>query len=167
MMKKIGIISDTHGFWDEAFKRYFSECDEIWHAGDIGHLNITDKLREIAPLKAVFGNIDNNDIRQEFKEEEIFDYENQKVYITHIEGKLGSYYRNCNKKIALYKPNILVCGHSHICKVAYDKKQQLTYINPGAAGIIGFHKIRTIIRLELIEDGINNIEVIELKRKLS
>ena len=118
MIKKIGIISDTHGFWDEAFKRYFSECNEIWHAGDIGHLNITDKLREIAPLKAVFGNIDNNEIRQEFKEEEKFDYGNQKVYITHIAGKLGSYYRSCSKKIALYKPNILVCGHSHICKVA-------------------------------------------------
>ena len=166
-MKKIGIISDTHGFWDEAFKKYFSECDEIWHAGDIGHLNITDKLREIAPLKAVFGNIDNNVTKQEFKEEEIFDYRNQKVYMTHIAGKFGSYHSNCNKKIALYKPNILVCGHSHICKVAYDKKQQLTYINPGAAGIIGFHKIRTIIRLELSEDGINNLEVIELKRKLS
>ena len=167
MIKKIGIISDTHGFWDEAFKRYFSECDEIWHAGDIGHINITDKLREIAPLKAVFGNIDNYKIRQEFKEEEIFNYGNHKFYMTHIAGKLGLYHRNCSRKIALYKPSVLVCGHSHICKVAYDKKQQLIYINPGAAGIIGFHKVRTIIRLELSEDDINNLEVVELKRKLS
>ncbi|MDA9666466.1 metallophosphatase family protein [bacterium] len=168
-MKKIGIISDTHGFWDEAYKRYFSECDEIWHAGDIGHLKITDELQKIAPLKAVFGNIDNNEIRQEFKEDEIFDYGNQKVLITHIAGKLSSYYQNCKEKIVLTKPNILVCGHSHICKVAYDKKYQLLYINPGAAGIIGFHKVRTIIRLDLKEDIVENLEVIELKnrRKLS
>ena len=79
-MKKIGIISDTHGFWDKAFKRYFSECDEIWHAGDIGHLNITDQLKEIAPVKAVFGNIDNNIIRQEYQEDEVFEYKNQKIF---------------------------------------------------------------------------------------
>lgn len=167
MMKKIGIISDTHGFWDKAFKRYFSECDEIWHAGDIGHLNITDQLKEIAPVKAVFGNIDNNIIRQEYQEDEVFEYKNQKIFITHIAGKLGSYHKNCKEKIALHKPDILICGHSHICKVAYDKKHQLLYINPGAAGIIGFHKVRTIIRLELNDDAINNLEVIELKRKLS
>ena len=167
MMKKIGIISDTHGFWDEAFRRYFYECDEIWHAGDIGNLDITDKLEEIAPLKAVFGNIDNNEIRQEFQEDEVLEYGNQKIFLTHIAGKLGSYHQNSKEKIALYKPNVLVCGHSHICKVAYDKKYQLLYINPGAAGIIGFHKVRTIIRLELNEDAINNLEVIELKRKLS
>ena len=166
-MKKIGIISDTHGFWDEAFRRFFYECDEIWHAGDIGNLNITDKLEEIAPLKAVFGNVDNDEIRQEFQEDEVLEYGNQKIFLTHIAGKLGSYNQNSIKKIALYKPNVLVCGHSHICKVAYDKKYQLLYINPGAAGIIGFHKVRTIIRLELNEDEINNLEVIELKRKLS
>ena len=164
MMKKIGVISDTHGFWDEAFKRYFAVCDEIWHAGDIGQLNIIDKLKEIAPLKAVFGNIDNNEIRQELQKDEVFDYGNQKVYITHIAGKLGSYNKNCEEKIVLYKPNVLVCGHSHICKVAFDKKNQLLYINPGAAGIIGFHKVRTIIRLEISEDAIKNLEVIELKR---
>lgn len=164
-MKKIGIISDTHGYWDEAYKRYFYKCDEIWHAGDIGHLNITDKLKEIAPLKAVFGNIDNNNIRQEFKKDEIFEFGNQKILITHIAGKLSSYYQNCKDKIELFKPNILVCGHSHICKVAFDKKYRLLYINPGAAGTIGFHKVRTIIRLELNEDSIENLEVIELNRK--
>ena len=89
MIKKIGIIK-KHGFQDEAYKRYFSECDEIWHAVEIVHLNITEKLKEIAPLKAVFGNIDNNQIRQAFKEDEIFDYRKQKVYMTHIAGKLGS-----------------------------------------------------------------------------
>ena len=166
-MKKIGIISDTHGFWDEAFRRYFYECDEIWHAGDIGNLNIIDKLEEIAPLKAVFGNVDSNEIRQEFQEDEVLEFGNQRIFLTHIAGKLGSYNQNIIEKIALYKPNVLVCGHSHICKVAYDKKYQLLYINPGAAGIIGFHKVRTIIRLELNEDEINNLEVIELKRKLS
>ena len=166
-MKKIGIISDTHGFWDEAFRRYFYKCDEIWHAGDIGNLNIIDKLEEIAPLKAVFGNVDSNEIRQEFQEDEVLEFGNQRIFLTHIAGKLGSYNQNIIEKIALYKPNVLVCGHSHICKVAYDKKYQLLYINPGAAGIIGFHKVRTIIRLELNEDAINNLEVIELKRKLS
>ena len=169
MTKRIGIISDTHGYWDDAYERYFSSCDEIWHAGDIGNLDVTDKLNKIAPLKAVYGNIDNNEIRQEFPEDIYFELNNQKVMMTHIAGKLGNYYSNCQNKISSYNPSILLCGHSHICKVAYDKKYKLLYINPGAAGIIGFHKVRTILRMEITEKTIENLEVIELirKRKLS
>ena len=169
MTKRIGIISDTHGYWDDAYERYFSSCDEIWHAGDIGNLDVTYKLNKIAPLKAVYGNIDNNEIRQEFPEDIYFELNNQKIMMTHIAGKLGNYYSNCQNKISSYNPSILLCGHSHICKVAYDKKYKLLYINPGAAGIIGFHKVRTILRMEITEKTIENLEVIELirKRKLS
>ena len=106
MTKRIGIISDTHGFWDEAFERYFSSCDEIWHAGDIGNLEVTDKLNKIAPLKAVYGNIDHNEIRQEFTEDLYFKINNQKIMITHIAGKLGNYYKKCQDKISIYNPTI-------------------------------------------------------------
>ena len=166
-MKKIGIISDTHGFWDKAFKRYFSECDEIWHAGDIGHLNIIDQLKEIAPLKAVFGNIDNNIIRQEYQEDEVFEYKNQKIFITHIAGKLGSYYKNCREKIALHKPDILICGHSHILKVMYDQKNNLLHMNPGAIGDYGIHKVKTILSFNIEGKEIKNLKVIEFPRNKS
>ena len=162
-MKKIGIISDTHSFWDDSFDKYFSNCDEIWHAGDIGDLKITDKLGEIAPLKGVYGNIDNDKIRQEFPLNQYMEYGNHKVLMTHIGGKPYNYYKNSKQEIEKFKPTIFVCGHSHICKVIYDKKYNMLYINPGAAGIVGFHKVRTIVRFELIhgnhkEFGSNRIK---------
>ena len=164
-MKKIGIISDTHSFWDDSFGKYFSNCDEIWHAGDIGDLKITDKLGEIAPLKGVYGNIDNGEIRQEFPLNQYIEFGNHKVLITHIGGKPYNYTKNCKQVIEKFKPTIFVCGHSHICKVIYDKKYNMLYINPGAAGIVGFHKVRTIIRFELHLETIKNMEVIELKKR--
>ena len=164
-MKKIGIISDTHSFWDDSFDKYFSNCDEIWHAGDIGDLKITDKLGEIAPLKGVYGNIDNNRIRQEFPLNQYVEYGNHKVLMTHIGGKPYNYYKNSKQEIEKFKPTIFVCGHSHICKVIYDKKYNMLYINPGAAGIVGFHKVRTIVRFELHMETIKNLEVIELKKR--
>ncbi len=168
-MKKIGIISDTHSYWDNSFKKYFGLCDEIWHAGDIGDLNISDELNKIAPVKGVYGNIDNHLIRKEFPHEIYFNYGSQNIYITHIGGHPEKYNRRCFEKLQKFKPQIFVCGHSHICKVIYDKKLNLLYINPGAAGIVGFHKIRTLVRFELHTDKIANLEVIELgpRKKLS
>jgi predicted phosphodiesterase len=114
-----------------------------------GDLKITDKLGEIAPLKGVYGNIDNDKIRQEFPLNQYIEFGNHKVLMTHIGGKPYNYYKNCKQEIEKFKPTIFVCGHSHICKVIYDKKYNMLYINPGAAGIVGFHKVRTIIRFEL------------------
>ena len=161
-MKKIGIISDTHSYWDNNFIKYFSSCDEIWHAGDIGDLQITDKLKEIAPLKGVYGNIDNHIIRQEFPKEISFNYGSQNIFITHIGGHPKNYNKSSLEKIKTIKPQIFVCGHSHICKVIYDKTLNLLYINPGSAGIVGFHKVRTLIRFHLHSEKITNMEVIEL-----
>tara|TARA_B100001121_G_C18683091_1_gene619544 strand:+ start:1729 stop:2223 length:495 start_codon:yes stop_codon:yes gene_type:complete len=161
-MKKIGIISDTHSYWDNNFIKYFSSCDEIWHAGDIGDLLITDKLKEIAPLKGVYGNIDNHIIRQEFPKEISFNYGSQNIFITHIGGHPKNYNKSSLEKIKTIKPQIFVCGHSHICKVIYDQSLNLLYINPGAAGIVGFHKVRTLIRFHLHSEKITNMEVIEL-----
>ncbi len=161
-MKKIGLISDTHGYWDTKYVKYFKECDEIWHAGDIGEIEITDQLNNIAQVKGVFGNIDNSTIRQEFPKEQIIQYGNQKVYMTHIGGRPVKYNSFSLKKLLHLTPSVFICGHSHICMVKYDHNHQLLYINPGAAGNYGIHKIRTIIRFELHINKIEKIEVIEL-----
>ena len=165
MIKKIGVISDTHSYWDSSFEKYFSICDEIWHAGDIGNLEITDRLKKIAPIKGVYGNIDNNEIRQEFPLNQFIEYGKHRILITHIGGKPYNYFKNSKKEIEKFKPNIFICGHSHICKVIFDKKYEMLYINPGAAGIVGFHKVRTIIRFDLHLESIKNLQVIELKKR--
>ncbi len=162
MIKKIGLISDTHSYWDNKFKKYFKYCDEIWHAGDIGHINIADKLNKIAPLRGVYGNVDDNTLRQEFAKELEIRHGNLKIYMTHIGGSPLSYNNYCKSKLSKLKPQIFICGHSHICKIIYDKKFKLLYINPGASGITGFHQVRTIIRFDLLTDNIKNLEVIEL-----
>ena len=164
-MKKIGLLSDTHGFWDNAFIKYFSECDEIWHAGDIGNIAVTDKLQDIAPVKAVYGNIDDHILRQEFQENLTMKYGKQKIFMTHIGGKPFKYNKKTLQNLQVAKPQIFICGHSHICKVMYDHQLKLLYINPGAAGIVGFHKVRTLIRFEIHEENVKNMEVIELKNR--
>lgn len=164
-MKKIGLISDTHGYWDDKFKKYFSPCHEIWHAGDIGNLKVSDKLKDIAPLKGVYGNIDDNIIRQEFPKEIFMRYGSQKIFMTHIGGYPLKYNSYCKEKFTILNPHVFICGHSHICKVIYDEIYNLLYINPGAAGIHGFHKIRTLIRFEIHSDCIRNMEVIELGKR--
>ena len=163
-MKKIGIISDTHSYWDNNFIKYFSSCDEIWHAGDIGDLLITDKLKEIAPLKGVYGNIDNHKIRIVTKSDLIFRCEEMNVYITHIGGYPGKYKRDTEKKIKEIKPDIFICGHSHILKVINDKKNDLLHINPGAAGDYGIHQVKTMIKFTIDKDNIKDLKIIELKR---
>ena len=161
-MKKIGIISDTHGYLDKKVFDYFKDVDEIWHAGDIGTQQVTDQLKAFKPLKAVYGNIDGHELRAEFPLEQKLEIEGCKIYIVHIAGTIGKYNREVVASINNFKPNILVCGHSHICKVMRDQKYNLLYMNPGAAGISGFHKMKTLLRFA-IENGIpKNLEVIEL-----
>lgn len=159
---KIGIISDTHGYLDEQVFEYFEECDEIWHAGDIGDLTVTDRLKSFKRLKCVFGNIDGGEARKEFKETIRFTCQGMVVLMTHIGGKPYVYPKNIRQELNSNPPDIFVCGHSHILKVGYDKRLGFLYINPGAAGIHGFHKVRTLIRFEIINKEPKNMEVIEL-----
>lgn len=159
---KIGLLSDTHGYYDERFEKYFSGCDEIWHAGDIGNLDVTDQLRKIAPVKAVYGNIDDHKVRSEFPHHIRFAKEGVDVFLIHIGGKPYAYDHRIREYITKNPPQLFICGHSHICKVQMDKRLKMLYMNPGAAGNKGFHKIKTILRFELNSGKIENLEVIEL-----
>ena len=164
-MKKILLLSDTHGHLDDKIVKYVNQADEVWHAGDIGKKEIINYLTELKPLKAVFGNIDDKKIRLITKEFLYFNYEKNKILITHIAGYPGKYNKNVNRLISIYEPNILVCGHSHILKVMYDKKNKHLHLNPGAAGISGFHNIRTMLRFKLDSDKIKELEIIELGKR--
>ena len=164
-MKKILLLSDTHGHLDDKIIKYVNQADEVWHAGDIGKKEIINYLTELKPLKAVFGNIDDKKIRLITKEFLYFNYEKNKILITHIAGYPGKYNKNVNRLISIYEPNILVCGHSHILKVIYDKKNKHLHLNPGAAGISGFHNIRTMLRFKLDSDKIKELEIIELGKR--
>lgn len=159
---KIGIISDTHDFLDSSVAKYFANCDEIWHAGDIGSISILDQLNSIKPTVAVYGNIDSHDLYDLAPENQIFERERVKILMTHIAGKPPKYNSRVKKLIAEHRPKMLVCGHSHILKVEYDKVNQVLFVNPGAAGRHGFHQMKTLLRLDLIEGNIKNLEVIEL-----
>ena len=164
-MKKILLLSDTHGYLDDKIIKYVNESDEVWHAGDIGKKEILNSLSETKPLKAVYGNIDGREIRLQTKEFLFFNYGNHKVLITHIAGYPGKYNKSVKTLISSYEPNILVCGHSHILKVIYDKKNKHLHLNPGAAGISGFHKTRTMLRFQLNYDKVNKLEVIEICKR--
>lgn len=164
---KIGIISDTHDYLDPAVSKYFAGVDEIWHAGDIGSLKIMDQLSEIKPAVGVHGNIDDNSVRAAYDEDLILVREDVKILITHIAGKPPRYNARVKKLIEMHRPQMLVCGHSHILKVEYDKLNQLLFVNPGAAGRHGFHKIKTLLRLELQKGKIQNMEVVELGLRAS
>ncbi|HLG34695.1 MAG TPA: metallophosphoesterase family protein [Bacteroidia bacterium] len=161
-MKKIGLLSDTHGFLDERFFELFSSCDEVWHAGDIGDIAVSDVLEKFKPLRTVYGNVDGTKIRAAFPEENIFLCEQVKVFLIHIGGYPGNYFPGIKEKLTVHKPGLFICGHSHILKVIRDEKFNLLHINPGAAGMYGMHKIRTAIRFEIDGKKIQNLEVIEL-----
>ena len=148
-MKLIGLISDTHGFLDSRFIYHLKNCDEIWHAGDIGSQEVAEKLKEIAPLKAVFGNIDSHKIRLEFPENLRFMCEQVDVFITHIGGYPGRYDKRVKKVLQSKPPTLFICGHSHILKVMNDKKLGILHMNPGAAGNSGLHKVKTILRFKI------------------
>lgn len=162
-MKKIGLLSDTHGDVDEKIFYHFKDVDEIWHAGDIGHIDVIDQLKAFKPLRAVYGNIDGHEIRQETKEFNRFKVEGVEILITHIAGKPYKYssplYQEIQKNGA---PDILVCGHSHILLVKMDKMNNMLWLNPGACGYKGFHAVKTLLRFDLDQGKPKNMEVIEL-----
>ena len=162
-MKKIGLISDTHSYLDESVFTHFASCDEIWHLGDIGDWQVYEKLAEFKPTKAVWGNIDNHIVRKLIPETLQFDTEGLNIVMTHI-GALPPYYnKNIKNLLDMYRPNVFLCGHSHILRVIKDAKRPgLVYINPGAAGKHGFHKMRTIMRMDIDKGKITNLEVVEL-----
>ena len=163
---KIGILSDTHGWLDERIFHLFKNCDEIWHAGDVGSTDIIDQLSTFKPTIGVYGNIDNHEIRAIFPEFQMIKREGVNVIITHIAGTPKRYNKAVLDKLKEVIPNMLVCGHSHILKVIADKKNyNMLYVNPGAAGKHGLHKMRTIIRLELNQGKIEKMEVIELGKR--
>ena len=163
-MKKILLISDTHGYIDDRIIQYAKESDETWHAGDIGELKVVDELKKVTTLRAVHGNIDNSKIRAEYAENLRFKIEDMKIWITHIGGYPNKYNQRIRQEIYSDPPDIFICGHSHILKVINDNKLNLLHINPGAIGKHGFHHVRTMIRFEIIKSKIQNLEVIEFKR---
>jgi putative phosphoesterase len=163
---KIGLISDTHGFLDEKVFKYFEHCDEIWHAGDIGTVEVAEKLKNFKPLKGVYGNIDGQDIRLQFSKDLRFSCEGKKIYITHIGGYPPKYNREVLKQLQAIPPDIFICGHSHILKIMQDTNiNNLLHINPGAAGVQGFHKVRTIVRFNISDNMVSELQVIELGNK--
>ena len=159
---KIGLISDTHGHFEPRIATYFKEVDEIWHAGDIGKIEVLEELVKIKPVKAVYGNIDGQEIRNVCPEYLSFTKEGVSVLLIHIAGAIGKYNPQVNRLLKNYHPKVLICGHSHILKVAPDKKNNLLHINPGAAGTYGFHKTKTLLRFTLEKGEIKNLEVVEL-----
>ncbi|MGV0928519.1 MULTISPECIES: metallophosphoesterase [unclassified Empedobacter] len=163
-MKKILLLSDTHSYIDDRILEYAQQADEIWHAGDIGDISVTDKLAKIKPLRAVYGNIDDNKARAEFPLNNRFTLEGVDVWITHIGGYPGKYNPAIRKEITENPPKLFICGHSHILKVMPDKQLGLIHMNPGAVGKHGFQKVRTMLRFELNKGKIENLEVIEFKK---
>ncbi len=161
-MKKILLISDTHSYFDETILKYVKDSDITIHAGDLGNEKLINTIRKHTVFIGVYGNIDDNLIRSTLKEHEIINIENHKFLITHIAGICPNYNKKVKKLISDEKPKILIYGHSHLLKVEFDKKNQLTAINPGAAGKHGFHKKRTMIRFKISKSGLNDMEIIEL-----
>ena len=161
-MKRIGLLSDTHGYLDEGVINHLSECDEIWHAGDIGDIAVTDYLEKWKPLRAVWGNIDGNEHRAHFPKEIVFEIEGMKVVMTHIAGYPGRYIPEARELIRLHRPKLFVCGYSHILKVQYDEQNKMLHMNPGSAGVHGFHQVKSLLRFTIENDNISNLEVVEL-----
>lgn len=164
-MKKILLLSDTHSHIDVRILHYITEADEVWHAGDIGKPEVSDKIKELKPLKAVYGNIDDAEIRKEFPRNQRFMCEKVDVLITHIGGYPGKYSPAIREELYANPPKLFICGHSHILKVMNDKKLDLLHMNPGAAGKYGFHKKRTMLRFKVDGENLSDLEVIELGNK--
>ena len=161
-MTRNGILSDTHGYWDDRYLKHFEMCDEIWHAGDIGSLDLIQKLAAFKPVRAVYGNIDGGDIRRIYPETNRFMVDGADVLIKHIGGYPGNYDPSVRAKLFVRPPQLFISGHSHILKVKFDKTLNLLHINPGAAGKYGWHKTRTLVRLAIDNGTFNDLEVIEL-----
>ena len=164
-MTKILLLSDTHGHMDKTILKYAQQADEIWHAGDIGDLKVTDALSELKPLRGVHGNIDNHTIQREFPEHNRFMSEGVDVWITHIGGYPGKYNSRVREEIQKNPPRLFICGHSHILKVMNDRKLGVLHMNPGACGKHGFHQVRTMLRFTIDREKIEGLEVIELGKR--
>jgi putative phosphoesterase len=162
---KIGLLSDTHNFLDENIYKYFEECDEIWHAGDIGSIEIADQLSDFKIFRAVYGNIDESSLRHKYPEELVFEIEGLKVYIIHIGAYPPRYNKSIRARLDEINPGLFICGHSHIVKIMNDPERKLLHINPGAAGRQGFHHMRSIVRFNILEGKIENIQLIELGKR--
>jgi len=166
-MPKIGLISDTHGYLDPKIFEYFKDCDEIWHMGDFGTLEVSENLSNFKLLRGVYGNIDGQDIRIRHPLHQKFELEGMKIWMTHIGGYPGKYQPAIAKELTSNPPDIFLCGHSHILKVISDKKlNNMLCINPGAAGIHGFHHVKTIIRFDINNRKISNMQAIELGKRV-
>jgi hypothetical protein len=163
-MRKIGLLSDTHSHIHPRCYEFFKDCDEVWHAGDIGNINVADTLNKFKPLKAVYGNIDGKDVRAVYKEFLVFRIEDVKVLIMHIGGYPGHYSKTAREFIIREKPTLFISGHSHILKVMYDQKFNCLHMNPGAAGKYGIHRSITMIRFVIDRDQIKELEVLDIKR---
>jgi putative phosphoesterase len=164
-MKKILLLSDTHSHIDDTIIKYVHQADEVWHAGDIGDLRVTDMIKKEKPLRAVFGNIDGQEARKEFPLHNRFMCEGVDVWITHIGGYPGKYSPAIREDLKANPPRLFICGHSHILKVQYDQKLGLLHMNPGAAGVHGFHQVRTMLRFTIDGEKIDNLEAIEIGKK--
>lgn len=164
-MQRIALLSDTHNYLDPKIFKYFEECDQIWHAGDVGTISVTDELAKIKPLIAVYGNIDGQDVRKVHPLNHHFICEKVKVFMTHIGGYPNRYSLEALKEIKEQRPQLFICGHSHILKVMYDEQYKLLHINPGAAGNHGFHSVKTMVRFTIDGDKIKDLEAIELGKR--
>lgn len=164
-MKRIGLLSDTHGYLDPAIFSHFEKCNEVWHAGDIGTLEVADELAQFRPLRAVCGNVDGTALRRCHPLDLRFDCEGLDVWMTHIGGYPGAYDRKVKEGLAANPPGLFLCGHSHILKVMRDQKLGLVHINPGAAGHVGWHLVRTVVRFTVEAGKIRDLEAIELGKR--
>ncbi len=161
-MIKVGLLSDTHAYWDDKYAYYFNDRDEIWHAGDIGSAELAERLAALKPLRAVYGNIDGQELRSRFPKVARFRAEDVEVMMTHIGGYPGHYNPEIRRELYLSHPDLFIAGHSHILKIMFDKNLNSLYMNPGAAGISGFHKVRTLLRFTIDGKTFKDLEVIEL-----
>ena len=166
-MTTIGLISDTHGYLDDAVFEHFKNCDEIWHAGDFGNIELANRLATLSglTLRGVYGNIDGQDVRSVYPEQLVFSCEEVKVLMRHIGGAPPRYNPETKKELQLHQPNLFISGHSHILKVIYDDKVNCLHMNPGAAGKHGWHKVRTLIRFVIDGKDMKNCEIIELGKR--
>ncbi|QMU63656.1 MAG: YfcE family phosphodiesterase [Flavobacteriaceae bacterium] len=165
-MKNILLLSDTHSYIDAQLIKFVKQADEVWHAGDIGDMIVTDTIKKLKPLRAVYGNIDTNEARTIFPLDAKFTVEGVSVWMTHIGGHPYKYHHRIREALTKSPPKLFICGHSHILKVQFDKRLKFLYLNPGAAGKHGFHQVRTMLRFQLEKGEIKNLEIIELAKRV-
>lgn len=166
-MKRIGLLSDTHSHCDERMLHHLANCDEVWHAGDVGDMSVLEQLQKVAPVRGVHGNIDGTPVRKVLPANLRFQCEEVDVWMTHIGGRPPRYDRFVREELQRNTPSLFICGHSHILKVEFDKKLNMLYMNPGAAGRHGFHKMRTMLRFNISGKKIEGLEVVELGPRAS